>query len=134
MWKDPIRKIVVIFQTIILRIVGFYVRHSAHVNFKSYTGGPQISWFLVPRGNHEIRGSWNPGTFKIKIFIMDHCVVVQYMSEISRCMFLLGYWSSFLIQFFVEILKNNTSSFLSKYTLGFKGINIIFLDTSYFFL
>ena len=31
MWKDSNRNIVVIFQTNILRIVGFYVRHSAHV-------------------------------------------------------------------------------------------------------
>ena len=31
MWKDSIKNIVVIFQTTILRIVGFYVRHSAHV-------------------------------------------------------------------------------------------------------
>ena len=29
MWKDSIRNVVVIFQTTILRIVGFYVRHSA---------------------------------------------------------------------------------------------------------
>ena len=29
MWKDYIRNIVVIFQTTILRIVGFYLRHSA---------------------------------------------------------------------------------------------------------
>ena len=29
MWKDSVRNIVVIFQTNILRIVGFYVRHSA---------------------------------------------------------------------------------------------------------
>ena len=32
MWKDSIRNIVVIFQTTILRIVGFCVRHSA-INF-----------------------------------------------------------------------------------------------------
>jgi hypothetical protein len=25
-----------------------------------YTGGPRISWFLVPNGNHEMRGSWIP--------------------------------------------------------------------------
>ena len=31
MWKDSIRNIVVIFQTTILRIVGFYVRHSAYM-------------------------------------------------------------------------------------------------------
>ena len=31
MWKDSIRNIVVIFQPNILRIVGFYVRHSAIV-------------------------------------------------------------------------------------------------------
>ena len=31
MWKDSIRNIVVIFQPNILRIVGFYVRHSATV-------------------------------------------------------------------------------------------------------
>ena len=31
MWKDSIRNIVVIFQTNILRIVGFYVRRSAIV-------------------------------------------------------------------------------------------------------
>ena len=30
MWKDSIRNIVVIFQHNILRIVGFYVRHSAN--------------------------------------------------------------------------------------------------------
>ena len=30
MWKDSIRNIVVIFQPNILRIVGFYVRHSAY--------------------------------------------------------------------------------------------------------
>ena len=33
MWKDSIRDIVVIFQSNILRIVGFYVRHSAMVKF-----------------------------------------------------------------------------------------------------
>ena len=32
MWKDSIRNIVVTFQTNILRIVGFYVRHSAMVH------------------------------------------------------------------------------------------------------
>ena len=31
MWKDSIRNIVVIFQSNILRIVGFYVRHSASI-------------------------------------------------------------------------------------------------------
>ena len=31
MWKDSIKNIVVIFQTTILRFVGFYVRHSAQV-------------------------------------------------------------------------------------------------------
>ena len=31
MWKDSIRNIVVIFQTTILRYVGFYVRRSAYV-------------------------------------------------------------------------------------------------------
>ena len=31
MWKDSIRNIVVIFQPSILRIVGFYVRHSANI-------------------------------------------------------------------------------------------------------
>ena len=31
------------------------------------TGGPRISWFLVPNGNPEMRGSWIPGTvFSIK--------------------------------------------------------------------
>ena len=33
MWKDSIRNIVVIFQPNILRIVGFYVRHSAYIFF-----------------------------------------------------------------------------------------------------
>ena len=36
MWKDSIRNIVVIFQPNILRIVGFYVRHSA-TDCSSYT-------------------------------------------------------------------------------------------------
>ena len=31
------------------------------------TGGPHISWFLVPNGNHEMRGSWIPRTvFSVK--------------------------------------------------------------------
>ena len=33
----------------------------------STTGGPCISWFLVPRGNHEMQGSWIPGTVKPQI-------------------------------------------------------------------
>ena len=38
MWKDSNRNIVVIFQTNILRIVGFYVRHSAYVYlFQTWT-------------------------------------------------------------------------------------------------
>ena len=36
MWKDSIRNIVVIFQTNILRIVGFYVRHSANTFFTNF--------------------------------------------------------------------------------------------------
>ena len=40
MWKDSIRNIVVIFQPNILRIVGFYVRHSANVFF---INSPSIS-------------------------------------------------------------------------------------------
>ena len=39
MWKDSVRNIVVIFQTNILRIVGFYVRHSAPVNIFSSLNG-----------------------------------------------------------------------------------------------
>jgi hypothetical protein len=40
-WKDSVKNIVVIFQTNILRIVGFYVRHSAstfyiHTKIKKY--------------------------------------------------------------------------------------------------
>ena len=27
-----------------------------------YTGGPHISWFLVPKGYHEMQGSWIPRT------------------------------------------------------------------------
>ena len=40
MWKDSIRNIVVTFQTTILRIVGFYVRHSANV-LNSVLGTPE---------------------------------------------------------------------------------------------
>ena len=36
MWKDSNRNIVVIFQPNILRIVGFYVRHSASVTLDLY--------------------------------------------------------------------------------------------------
>ena len=38
MWKDSIRNIVVIFQPNILRIVGFYVRHSANMYISSNQG------------------------------------------------------------------------------------------------
>ena len=31
------------------------------------TGGPRISWFFVPKDNHEMQGSWLPGTvFSVK--------------------------------------------------------------------
>ena len=34
---------------------------------KIIAGGPRILWFLVPMGNHEMRGSWIPGTvFSVK--------------------------------------------------------------------
>ena len=45
MWKDSIRNIVVIFQPNILRIVGFYVRHSASV---FYILVPIIHLSLIP--------------------------------------------------------------------------------------
>ena len=38
MWKESNRNIVVIFQPNILRIVGFYVRHSAIVGFRDLVG------------------------------------------------------------------------------------------------
>jgi hypothetical protein len=31
-------------------------------NMNPKCGGPSISWFLVPKSNHEMRGSWIPGT------------------------------------------------------------------------
>ena len=34
----------------------FYIHYTAPL-WKVYTGGPHISWFLVPKGYHEIRGS-----------------------------------------------------------------------------
>ena len=43
MWKNSIRNIVVIFQPNILRIVGFYVRHSANIFFK------EIKKFCPPK-------------------------------------------------------------------------------------
>ena len=30
------------------------------------TGGPRISWFLVPKSNHEMGGSWIP----MNVFIL----------------------------------------------------------------
>ena len=42
MWKDSIRNIVVIFQLNILRIVGFYVRHSAKVWAHFYSNKNKI--------------------------------------------------------------------------------------------
>ena len=48
MWKDSIRYIVVIFQPNILRIVGFYVRHSANNIFNPYF---QQNMFFVPSLN-----------------------------------------------------------------------------------
>ena len=44
MWKDSIRNIVVIFQPNILRIVGFYVRHSAIVVKSNSSDFWKISW------------------------------------------------------------------------------------------
>ena len=50
MWKDSIRNIVVIFQPNILRIVGFYVRHSA------------IIWSLAK--DHDLPEFWPYGRLK----------------------------------------------------------------------
>ena len=51
MWKDSIRNIVVIFQPNILRIVGFYVRHSAFVlnriDLEMYTKSAGVSKQLL---------------------------------------------------------------------------------------
>ena len=43
MWKDSIRNIVVIFQPNILRIVGFYVRHSAMIETSTFAVSEGIS-------------------------------------------------------------------------------------------
>ena len=37
------------------------------LELNSKEGGPCILWFLVPKGNHEMQGSWIPGTvFSVK--------------------------------------------------------------------
>ena len=48
MWKDSIRNTVVIFQPNILRIVGFYVRHSAIElnNFKLISCDATHNWHV----------------------------------------------------------------------------------------
>ena len=47
------------------RLFGHCITHLK--NFNVCTGGPHISWFLVPKGYHEMRGSWIPRTvFSIK--------------------------------------------------------------------
>ena len=46
MWKDSIRNIVVIFQPNILRIVGFYVRHSATDSYFLYVSKIEYGWNL----------------------------------------------------------------------------------------
>ena len=39
----------------------------SHFHLTWSTGGPRISWFLVPKSNHEMWGSWIPRTvFSIK--------------------------------------------------------------------
>ena len=53
MWKDSIRNIVVTFQTTILRIVGFYVRHSAtdqtkDMQYKAIVLEAESLFFTVP--------------------------------------------------------------------------------------
>ena len=50
----------------------FQVYNAFFFNFETYSlmrkslkpnaGGPRISWFLVPKSNHEMWGSWTPGT------------------------------------------------------------------------
>ena len=65
MWKDSIRKIVVIFQTTILRIAGFYVRRSAHdVSFfkqncpkQKKLSGIQVQKFQSTCGVHQVETS-----------------------------------------------------------------------------
>ena len=51
MWKDSIRNIVVIFQPNILRIVGFYVRHSAMKFVFHYKNAIYIKSCLVEAKN-----------------------------------------------------------------------------------
>ena len=48
-----------------------YLRFAIALSWRIYpfrdTGGPRISWFLVPNGYHEMRGSWIPRTvFSVK--------------------------------------------------------------------
>ena len=57
MWKDSIRNIVVIFQPNILRIVGFYVRHSAHVIWYKWVGKFKCSQLLAGSSQYSIQFS-----------------------------------------------------------------------------
>ena len=47
MWKNSIRNIVVIFQPNILRIVGFYVRHSAYISLCTVQREELFLFFLL---------------------------------------------------------------------------------------
>ena len=80
MWKDSIRNIVVIFQPNILRIVGFYVRHSAIVwrlkiiqkPLKIRHGGFQ----QVSRGSLRGRFPDNPSLTNHTVSL-NHCLETQ---------------------------------------------------------
>ena len=63
MWKDSIRNSVVIFQPNILRIVGFYVRHSANAFF--------VTKFTLIHGLRTPNEGKNQRNLKIRADVAD---------------------------------------------------------------
>ena len=61
MWKESNRNIVVIFQPNILRIVRFYVRHSAYMNFIN-------EWLILERVRQKKYGK---NSFRTLIVVYD---------------------------------------------------------------
>ena len=96
MWKDSIRNIVVIFQPNILRIVGFYVRHSAH-DFLILWGKKSLFSLCVEKSGAKMsltqwfqKGHFHPKLFNPNLqwfivgeFMVEQIMIQQFMVEKS---------------------------------------------------
>ena len=117
MWKDSIRNIAVIFQTTILRFVGFYVRHSAKVCC--------LVAFKLPQ--HKCYPSLGllPNTNAVLI-VAQH--TQMYQLHVVLCIFnLMNYRELFLQSMGVNLAQLEMDPFYSSFPFFFAWLSRLLL-------